>query len=220
MRESTFISTPVVTYIEAINREDDVLKELRAETGALPLGVMQISSDEGAFLAMLVSIMKAKRVLEIGTYTGYSALVMAQALPKGGKIVTCENDEEAAKMARKFWKKAGVSRRIDLRLADARETLARLSEEGFSESFDIIFIDIAAKEAYDYYYETCLKLLRPKGLIIIDNTLWRSQVADPNTTDELTKSLQRLNAKIRADTRVEMCVLTICDGMTLAYKKP
>jgi len=203
---------------EVIARETPLQRRLRAETAALPNGGMQIGADQGAFFAMLVSLIGARRALEIGTFTGYSALAVASALPEDGILVACDVSDEWTRVARRYWTEAGVSSRIDLRLGPASETLASLLREGASTSFDFAFID-ADKPAYDAYYEACLKLVRPGGLIAIDNVLWSGAVAEAEAHDADTDALRALNLKIRDDARVESCLLTVGDGVMLARKR-
>jgi predicted O-methyltransferase YrrM len=164
-------------------------------------------------------MLDARRVVEVGTFTGYSALAMAMALPPGGRIVCCDISEEYTAVARRYWKEAGVADRIDLRLGPAKETLAKLLATDGPASHDLAFID-ADKTGYDAYYEACLQLLRPGGIIAIDNVLWSGRVADPAVTDADTAALRALNAKIRDDRRVDAVVLTVGDGLTLARRKP
>ena len=174
--------------------------------------------DQGLFLGLLVRMLDARRVVEVGTFTGYSALAMAMALPPGGRIVCCDISEEYTAVARRYWKEAGVAERIDLRLGPATETLARLLETDGPASHDLAFID-ADKTGYDAYYETCLRLVRPGGIIAIDNVLWSGRAADPAVTDADTAALRALNVKIREDRRVDAVVLTVGDGLTLARRK-
>ena len=209
----------VERYIrEEITLETPVQKRLRAETALLPQGGMQIGEDQGALLALLVRSIGARMALEIGTFTGYSALAVAAALPPDGELVCCDNSEEWTAIARRYWKEAGLERKIDLRLAPALETLAALERERGAGSFDFAFID-ADKPAYDAYYESCLRLLRAGGLIALDNMLWSGNVADPNRHDADTDALRALNAKIRDDARVDSCLLTVGDGVMLARKR-
>jgi predicted O-methyltransferase YrrM len=212
------ISTEAIErYVcETITRETDVARRLRAETTKLPNAVMQTTPDQVAFLALLVKTLGAKRVLEVGTFTGYSALGMALALPGDGKLIACDISKEWTDMARRFWKEAGVEKRIELKLAPAQETLAALIKE--KVSFDFAFID-ADKTGYDAYYEACLKLLRPGGMVAFDNMLWSGAVADNSIKDADTVALRKLNAKIRDDERVDACLLTVADGIMLARKR-
>jgi predicted O-methyltransferase YrrM len=204
-------------YVSHAYREPEVLKELRLETARLgSTAQMQIGPEQGAFMAMVVKLMGAKRILEVGTFTGYSSLAMA--LTGDVKIIAADVSEEWTNVARKYWKKAGVARRIELRLGPAAETLEQLLKAGEASRFDLIFID-ADKASYDVYYEGGLKLLRPGGVILIDNVLWSGSVADPSIKDEDTLALRALNTKIMADTRVDLVMVPICDGVTMARKK-
>ena len=204
-------------YAAHAYREPEVLKELRAETARLGgLAQMQIGPEQGAFMAMLVKLMGAKRILEVGTFTGYSSLAMA--LTGDVKIIAADVSEEWTNVARKYWKKAGVDGRIDLRLGPAAETLEQLLKAGEASRFDLMFID-ADKSSYGIYYEGGLKLLRPGGVMLIDNVLWSGSVADPSKTDEDTSALRALNTKIMADARVDLVMVPICDGVTMARKK-
>lgn len=199
-------------------RETALQKRLRDETARLPQAGMQIGADQGALLALLVHAIGAKNALEIGTFTGYSALAVAMALPEDGKLICCDVSEEWTAIARRYWKEAGVASRIDLRLAPALETLRGLRAERGAGSFDFAFID-ADKPAYDAYYEACLELMRSGGLIALDNMLWSGDVADPKKRDAHTAALRTLNAKIRDDARVDCCLLTVGDGVMLARKR-
>ncbi len=199
-------------------REPDVFRELREETGKLADGEMQIAPEQGPLLAMLVQMLGAKQCLEIGTFTGYSALWVASALPADGKLICCDVSEEFTALARKYWAKAGLAAKIDLRLRSALATLDQLRSEGKSNFFDYAFID-ADKVNYDAYYEACLGLVRPGGLIAIDNTLWDGRVADAKVNDPDTVSIRNLNAKIHRDNRVSLCFLPFADGLTLALKR-
>jgi predicted O-methyltransferase YrrM len=204
-------------YAAHAYREPEILKELRVETARLGgLAQMQIGPEQGAFMAMLVKLMGAKRILEIGTFTGYSSLAMA--LTGEVKIIAADVSEEWTNVARKYWKKAGVYGRIELRLGPAAETLEQLLKAGEASRFDLMFID-ADKVSYDIYYEGGLKLLRAGGVILIDNVLWSGSVADPSIKDEDTSALRALNAKIMADSRVDLVMVPICDGVTMALKR-
>lgn len=204
-------------YAAHAYREPEVLKELRLETARLgSTAQMQIGPEQGAFMAMLVMLMGAKRILEVGTFTGYSSLAMA--LTGDVEIIAADVSEEWTNVARKYWKKAGVDGRIELRLGPAAETLQKLLKAGEASRFDLMFID-ADKTSYDIYYEGGLKLLRAGGVMLIDNVLWSGSVADPSIKDEDTSALRALNAKIMADTRVDLVMVPICDGVTMARKK-
>jgi predicted O-methyltransferase YrrM len=204
-------------YAAHAYREPEILKELRLETAKLGGNArMQIGPEQGAFMAMLVKLMGAKRILEIGTFTGYSSLAMA--LAGDARIIAADVSKEWTKVARKFWKKAGVDGRIDLRLAPGAETIEQLVKAGEAGRFDLIFID-ADKSSYDTYYEGGLKLLRSGGVMLIDNVLWSGSVAKPSVKDEDTVALRALNTKIMADARVDLVMVPICDGVTMARKK-
>jgi predicted O-methyltransferase YrrM len=201
-------------YIVAVGtRETAVQRELRAETSQLPDAGMQIGPDQGALLQMLVRMIGAKRCIEIGTFTGYSALSVALALPKDGKIVCCDVSEEWTAIARRYWKKARVESKIDLRLGPALETL-----KGLKGKFDFAFID-ADKPNYSKYYERCLALLRKGGLIAVDNTLWGGSVIDPAKQSENTRALREFNQRLARDRRVDIALVPIGDGLTLAVKR-
>ncbi len=199
-------------------REPDVLKRLRVVTADLPNAQMQISPEQGQFMALLVQLLGANRALEIGTFTGYSALAVALALPPEGKVVACDISKEWTDIARRYWEEAGVAGKIDLRLGPALETLDAMLAAGKENSFDFAFID-ADKTGYDAYYERCLRLLRPGGLITIDNVLRGGRVADNNETDEADTAIRELNAKIHRDERVNISLVPIGDGLTLALKR-
>ena len=179
---------------------------------------MQIGPDQGALMALLIRLTRARRALEIGVFTGYSALTTASALPADGKLVACDVSEEWTRIARRYWEEAGVSGKIDLRLGPALETLAALQRDGAGESFDFAFID-ADKENNDAYYEACLRLVRPNGLIAVDNTIWHGSVADPAMNDAETAAIRALNLKMRDNARVEAVLLTVGDGVMLARKR-
>jgi len=215
----TFLPEPLETYLfDVLSPRSEVQERLRRETRSHPRAGMQIGPDQGLFLGLLVRMLDARRVVEVGTFTGYSALAMAMALPPGGRIVCCDISEEYTSVARRYWKEAGLEDRIDLRLAPARETLAALLQTEGPGSQDLAFID-ADKTSYDAYYEACLQLLRPGGLIAIDNVLCSGRVADPAVTDADTAALRALNVKVRDDRRVDAVVLSVGDGLTLARKK-
>jgi predicted O-methyltransferase YrrM len=212
------MSDRIEDYVTAHARESEAAQRLRAETAKLPQAGMQIGADQAAFLALLVRSSGAKRCIEIGTFTGYSALAIAAALPKDGRLVCCDISEEWTSIARRHWSAAGVSGRIDLRIAPAVDTLKNLLARGEAGNFDFAFID-ADKASYDAYYEGCLKLLKPGGLITLDNMLWSGRVADPDHHDTDTDAIRALNAKIHSDSRVDAVLLTIGDGVMLARKK-
>ena len=203
--------------LEVSLREHPVLAELRALTHRHPLARMQISPEQGQFMALLIKLIGARSTLEIGVFTGYSALAVALALPQDGCIVACDVSQEFTDVARVYWDKAGVAGKIDLRLAPAVETLDSLIAAGQAGHFDFAFID-ADKTSYDAYYERCLTLLRQGGLIVIDNVLWGGRVAHPAEDDD-TAAIQALNRKLQRDARVDLSMLPISDGLTLARKR-
>jgi predicted O-methyltransferase YrrM len=199
-------------------REPALLRQLRDETAADPLARMQISPEQGQFMALLVRLMGARRCLEVGVFTGYSSLAVALALPDDGRIVACDVSEQWTAVARRYWDAAGVAHKVELRLAPALETLERLLAAGAAGSFDFAFLD-ADKESYLSYYECLLELVRPGGLILADNTLWSGRVADPANTEVTTEALRRFNERLRVDERVDLSVVPIGDGLTLARKR-
>jgi predicted O-methyltransferase YrrM len=206
------------TYLRSVGiREAEILQQLRTHNATYPQGHMQICPEQGQLLAMLIKLMAAKKIVEVGVFTGYSSLVMALALPPDGQIVACDVDAGATDVARHYWQLAGVSAKVDLRIAPALETLRNLLENGAAGSFDIAFID-ADKASYPEYYELCLELVRSGGLVLIDNVLWYGQVADLEVTDKRTTILRQLNQQIHQDQRVELVMLPIGDGMTVVRK--
>jgi predicted O-methyltransferase YrrM len=221
------VAMDINDYILSVSaREADVLRELRAETAKDSRSVMQVPVDEGQFLAFLVELTGARRVLEIGTYTGYSAIAMALALPEDGKLITMDISEEWTAIARRHWKAAGLDHKIELRIAPAMETLGALIADGQAGTFDLAFIDAGNKEMYVDYYESCLKLVRKGGLIVVDNTLNRGLVlpdADLSQLDprrrERVLGVRRLNEHLHHDDRVALSFLAISDGVTLARKR-
>ena len=214
-----FIETHIYDYILANSlRDRDELKRLRQETQAMPMGGMQISPDQGQFMGLLVELIGAKRIVEVGTFTGYSSIAMALALPADGRLIACDVSDEFTRIAQRYWQEAGVADKIELRLGPAVATLDGILAAGEAGCFDMAFID-ADKENYDAYYERCLQLLRPGGLILIDNVLWGGRPADVNEQDESTVAIRALNTKIHADERVTASLLSIGDGLTLARKR-
>ncbi len=204
----------LAAYVAAVGtRETAVQRRLRAVTRRIPMGTMQIGPDQAAFMQVLVRAIGARRCLEIGTFTGYSALAVALALPPGGRIVCCDVSEEWTSIARKYWTLASVSGKIKLKLAPALETLKKLKGP-----FDFAFID-ADKENYQKYYERCLKLLRRGGVIAVDNTLWHGSVINPRDRSVDARAIRAFNRKLRNDRRVEISLLPIGDGLTLAWKR-
>ncbi|MEC8868337.1 MAG: class I SAM-dependent methyltransferase [Pseudomonadota bacterium] len=200
-------------------QESSIAYELRVKTQeSTPWHMMQISPEQGAFMALLVRLIGAKKTIEVGTFTGYSALVVAEALPEDGRIIACDVSEEWTSIARDFWERAGLRNKIDLRLRPATETLDEIIDQGGADSFDFAFID-ADKANYDDYYERCLVLLRPGGLVGIDNVLWGGRVADDTANDDDTVAIRALNEKVRTDQRVSATILPIGDGLTLAIRR-
>jgi predicted O-methyltransferase YrrM len=198
-------------------REHPAQAALRAATASHPYAGMQISPDQGQFMALLVKLLGARRAIEVGVFTGYSALTVALALPEDGRLLACDISDEYTRVGRPFWQQAGVAHKIDLRLAPAIETLDAELAAGAAGQYDFAFID-ADKTGYDAYYERCLQLLRPGGLIAIDNTLWGGSVARP-AKDADTVALQQLNDKLHHDERIDLSLLAIGDGVTLARKR-
>ncbi|MBS1255956.1 MAG: putative O-methyltransferase [Deltaproteobacteria bacterium] len=198
-------------------REPLVLKKLREETQLMQEGRMQISPDQGQLMAMLVRLIGAVRIAEVGTFTGYSSLAMALALPENGLIVTCDKSRKFTGMAKRYWKEAGVEDKIELRLGGAQKTLEKMLNEGLEGTFDMAFID-ADKESYPVYYEQCMQLLRPGGLILIDNVLWYGRPANPEANDADTVAIRKFNKTVYKDKRVDISMLSVGDGLTLALK--
>jgi len=199
-------------------REPEILRQLRQETDSHPQATMQIAPEQGQFMALLVQLMGATKTLEVGVFTGYSSLCVALALPPRGKIVACDVSEEYTRIARRYWQAAGVADKIELRLAPALETLDQLLTEGQAETFDFAFID-ADKANYEGYYERSLQLVRPGGLIAIDNVLWSGRVADPEVQNNSTSAIRALNDKLYRDQRISLSLVPIADGLTLALKR-
>lgn len=195
--------------------EHPALTELRLETAKLPQSMMQICPEQGALMANLIRLMSAKKTIEIGTFTGYSTLAVALALPEEGEIIACDISEEWTALGKKKWEQAGVAHKINLRLAPAVDTLDALLADGQESSFDFAFID-ADKVNYPAYYEKCLKLVRKGGVIAIDNVLWGGSVIDSEKNDEDTKAIRKLNEFIANDKRVSLSMVPIGDGLTLA----
>ncbi|BBP75372.1 SAM-dependent methyltransferase [Pseudomonas gingeri NCPPB 3146 = LMG 5327] len=199
-------------------RETPLLKRLRDETQALPMARWQVAPEQGQFLALLVRLTGARRLLEVGTFTGYSALCMASALPEGGSLLCCDIPGDYNATALRYWQEAGVSGRIELRLAPALDTLAELERQGLGETFDLMFID-ADKANYPRYLESALRLLRSGGLAIFDNTLWSGRVLEVDAQSEDTRAIQALNLALKDDSRVDLSLLPVGDGLTLCRKR-
>lgn len=220
MSTQTINLTPAIyAYLQHTSlREPPVLKALREETQKLSAARMQISPEQGQFMALLVKLLNAKKTLDIGTFTGYSSLVVALALPAEAKVITCDVSREWTTLAKSYWQLAQQEKKIDLRLGPALDTLQDLIKQNEAGTFDFAFID-ADKKHYLDYYEKSLTLLRPGGLIAIDNVLWSGKVADPNTTDNETQAIREVNQRILQDERVDLSMLPIGDGLTLARKR-
>jgi len=199
-------------------RESHVLQQLRKATENESLSEMRSAPEQGQFMALLIHLMGAKRVIEVGTYTGYATLWMAEALPDDGQIVTCDISQVWTDVAREFWQQAGMTHKITMRLAPAIETLAELSEDGGNDSFDFAFVD-ADKENYEAYFEACLKLVRSGGLILIDNVLWGGSVINAENQSSATHAIRSFNTKRLSDERVELSMLPVADGLTLLRKR-
>lgn len=204
--------------LRASLREHPLLARLRTETAAHPRVSMQIAPEQGQFMALLARLLGAQRCIEVGVFTGYSSLALALALPPEGRIVACDISEEYTAVARRYWAEAGVAEKIDLRLAPALETLDALLAAGQQGRYDFAFID-ADKEAYADYYERSLRLLRPGGLIAVDNTLWDGAVADPADDEPDTVAIRAFNARLHCDERIDLSLVPIGDGLTLARKR-
>jgi predicted O-methyltransferase YrrM len=206
-------------YLRSVSlQEPDILQRLREETAAHPMAGMQITPEQGQFMALLVHLLNARLTLEVGVFTGYSSLAVALALPADGKIIACDISSDYTAMASKYWREAGVEQKIDLRLVPAIQTLDALIAEGRSGTFDFAFID-ADKENYANYYERALVLLRPGGVIAVDNVLWHGRVIDTKVNDADTLAIRAFNTKMRTDARVWHSMLPVGDGLTLAVKK-
>ncbi|MCW8923296.1 MAG: class I SAM-dependent methyltransferase [Gammaproteobacteria bacterium] len=198
--------------------ESELLRELREQTAAEnQFSVMQISPEQGQFMALLVKLTGAKRALEIGTFTGYSSICIASALPDDGELICCDDSDEWTQMARSYWQKAGLQDRIKFYLQDALLSLQQLLDDSAAGSFDFIFID-ADKQNYPLYYEQSLRLLRKGGLLAVDNTLWSGSVADPENTEPGTRAIRRFNEMVKNDNRVTKSLVPIGDGLTLIVK--
>lgn len=217
-RTTTPMTQALEDYMRAVGvREPEVLRALREETAGLPGAGMQTSPEQGALLSLLVRLAGARRILEVGTFTGYSSLWMALALPEGGTMTCCDVSDDHTAVARRYWARAGVAGSIDLRLAPALETLAALKEEA-AAPYDMAFID-ADKANYAGYFEGALDLLRPGGLIVVDNVLWHGGVVDPAKDDADTRAIRAFNEAVARDERVDIVLVPVGDGLTLARKR-
>lgn len=217
--QSIGLSDELHDYLLSISlREPEVMRRLRAETADHPESKMQVAPEQAQFFQFLVRLIGARRTLEVGVFTGYSALAVARELPPTGTLVACDVSEEYTAVARRYWEEAGVADRIDLRLAPAEETLSALLDDGQDGTFDFSFID-ADKETYETYYEQSLRLLRPGGVIALDNMFRGGRVTEPEVEDESVRAIQHLNEKVHGDERVDLSVLPLADGVTLAMKR-
>lgn len=219
MSRSFLIPDNLTPYIEsAWLREPEALKELRAETAPMEEAGMQIGPDQGQFMGFLVRAMGAKKCLEVGVFTGYSSTAVALALPEGGTIIACDVSEEFTNVAKRYWKKAGVEAKVELRLGPATDTLDAMIADGQSGTFDFAFID-ADKPNYLAYYERALALLRKGGVLAADNVLWSGKVANMEELDENTAAIRQFNEHLHRDDRIDLCLVPIGDGLTLARKR-
>jgi caffeoyl-CoA O-methyltransferase len=217
MSKFTVLDEDLHSYlVEHGARQDQALRDLAEETARLGgISVMQVAPDQGALITLLVRAIGARRAIEVGTFTGYSAICIARGLPEDGELLTCDVNEEWTKLARRYFEQAGVAGRIEMRIGPALETLRSIHDDG---EFDFAFID-ADKQGYPEYYEECLRLLRPGGLLMVDNVLLSGRVLDPAPDDESARAISKLNDVITADDRVEVAMLGISDGVTLARKR-
>ena len=216
---TTPMTETLLDYVLANSlRESDVARALREQTAELTERNMQIAPEQGQFMQLLARLMGARSYIDVGVFTGYSSLVMAEALPADGRILACDISEQWTRIARRYWQEAGLAGKIELVLAPATETLNQRLEDGETEQWDMAFID-AHKPEYIDYYEACLDLIRPGGLIMVDNTLWNGQVADPSSNDENTRAIRTFNEHVNDDTRVAISLVPIGDGLTLCMKR-
>jgi len=213
------LSDELSAYLQQVSlRDSELLARLRDETSGMPMAGMQVSAEQGQFMQLLVKALGIRRAIEIGVYTGYSSLCVALAMPDDGRIIACDISEEWTLVARRYWEEAGVAHKIELRLAPALETLDVMLENELNNSFDFAFID-ADKTSYKDYYERALALIRPGGLIAIDNTLWNGAVVDESNQTDDTRAIREFNTLVHADERVDISLLPIGDGLTLALKR-
>ncbi|KYC38853.1 SAM-dependent methyltransferase [Scytonema hofmannii PCC 7110] len=219
MAKTLNLTNNLYEYLLSVSlREPEILFQLREETTRHPRANMQVAPEQGQFLAFLVQLIGAKKILELGVFTGYSSLSIALALPPDGKIVACDISEEFTSVASRYWQQAGVADKIDLRIAPATDTLETLLAQGQAETFDFAFID-ADKENYYRYYELALQLIRPGGLIAIDNVLWSGRVTQLDIQDSTTTAIRDFNSKLSQDNRIDLSLIAIADGLTLARKR-
>ncbi len=218
-RRSIGLDESLHDYILDVSlREHPALRELRDVTAGLEEAEMQIAPEQGQFMALLVRAINARRTLEVGVFTGYSAMAVAMALPPGGRVVACDISEDWTSIGKRYWQEAGVADRIDLRIGPASETLATLIESGDEGTFDFAFID-ADKENYETYFEQCMQLVRKGGIIVLDNVLWSGKVADPQNEETETAALRSINRMLHSDDRVDLSLIPVGDGLTLARKR-
>ncbi len=217
--KTLYLSDELYSYMLSVSlREPKILRRLREETSHDSMANMQISPEQGQFMSLLIKLMGATKALEVGVYTGHSSLCIALALPSQGKLIACDVNREWTAIALRYWQKAGVSKKIDLHFAPAIETMNKLLADNRANTFDFVFID-ADKINYDGYYERALDLLRPGGLIAIDNVFWSGQVVDSHIVDEDTVALRYLNEKLHRDNRIELSLVPIGDGLSMALKR-
>jgi len=218
-KKSLGLSDRLYEYLLSVSlREPEILRQLREETAQMPNANMQIAPEQGQFMALLVQLIGAQKALEIGVFTGYSSLAVARALPPGGRLVACDVSETYTQVARRYWQTAGVAYKIDLRIAPALETLDLLLQTDQAETFDFVFID-ADKVNYGAYFERSLQLVRSGGLIVIDNVLWEGAVVDPANQEASTQAIRVFNQKLYEDTRIDLSLVPIADGLTLTIKR-
>jgi len=216
---SIHLTDKLYDYLLAVSlRDDKLLRRLRRETERMPMGGMQIAREQGQFMGLLVELMGAKKALEVGTFTGYSSLCVARALPADGRLVCCDVSEAFTRVARDYWREAGVAAKVTLELGPALRTLDRLIAGGSAGSFDFAFID-ADKPNYRNYYERCLELVRPGGLIAVDNVLWGGRVADARIKDADTRAIRAFNRRLKEDRRILLSMLPLGDGLSLALRR-
>ena len=217
-RKTLTITDEIYDYLLSVSlKETEIQQELRKITAKHKMAMMQVSPDQGQFMALLVQLINAKKIIEIGVFTGYSSLCMAMAMPEDGKIIACDINKEYTDVARSYWQKAGVNKKINLILAPAIQTLDNLIKQNEEGTFDFAFID-ADKPEYPDYYERTLKLIRSGGLIMIDNVLWYGKPANPEENDKDTRAIRDFNQKLFKDKRIRLSMLSIADGVTLALK--
>ncbi len=213
------IDDRIYDYLSAVSiNEPTLLQQLRQETAEMEYSAMQISPEQGQFMSLLIKLMAATRAIEIGTFTGYSSICIASAMPENGKLICCDTSPQWTDVAARYWALAGLENKIDLQLQPAQQTLQMLLDNGEKKSFDFIFID-ADKQNYTVYYEMALQLLRKGGIIAVDNTLWSGAVADPENTEATTRAIRHFNQLLKDDDRISQSLLTIGDGLTLILKE-